>query len=108
MKIDKSQISGKQFMFTVAFFLQSSALLTSFLAGISKNEAWIPVVIGIVLCMPLIFLFRTLMVMFPDKNLLQVLDEVYGPVVGKIIGISYVWFFITLTAVNLIDIGDFA
>ncbi|HWQ75003.1 MAG TPA: endospore germination permease [Syntrophomonas sp.] len=108
MKIDKSQISGKQFMFTVAFFLQSSALLTAFLAGITKNEAWIPVAIGIVLCIPLIFLFRTLMVMFPDKNFLQVLDEVYGPVLGKIIGISYVWFFITLAAVNLIDIGDFA
>lgn len=108
MKIDKSQISGKQFMFTVAFFLQSSALLTSFLAGITKNEAWIPVIVGSVLCIPLIFLFRTLMVMFPDKNFLQVLDEVYGPVLGKIIGIAYLWFFITLAAVNLQDIGDFA
>ncbi len=108
MKIDKSQVPGKQFMFTVAFFLQSSALLTAFLAGITKNEAWIPVVIGIVLCIPLIYLFRTLMVMFPDKNFLQVLDEVYGSVVGKIIGVSYVWFFITLAAVNLVDIGDFS
>lgn len=108
MKIDKSKVSGKQFMFTVAFFLQSSALLTAFLAGVTKNEAWIPVVIGIVLCVPLIYLFRTLMVMFPDKNFLQVLDEVYGPVAGKILGIAYAWFFITLAAVNLVDIGDFS
>ena len=108
MKIDKSQISGKQFMFTIAFYIQSSALLTAFLAGITKHEAWIPVVIGIVLCIPLIFLFRTLMLMFPDKNFLQVLDEVYGPVAGKIIGIAYVWYFITLTALNLLDMGDFS
>ncbi|MGI6497867.1 MAG: GerAB/ArcD/ProY family transporter [Oscillospiraceae bacterium] len=108
MKIDKSMISGKQFMFTVAFFLQSSALLTAFLAGITSNEAWIPVLIGAVLCIPLIYLFRTLMIMFPDKNFLQVLDEVYGPVIGKLLGIAYAWFFITLAAANLVDIGDFS
>ncbi len=108
MKIDKSQISGRRFMFTVAFYLQSSALLTSFIAGVSKQEAWIPVALGIILCIPFIFLFRTLMVMFPEKNFLQMLDEVYGKVAGKIIGIGYVWFFLTLTALNLRDIGDFA
>jgi len=108
MKIDKTRISGKRFMFTIAFFLQSSALLTSFLAGVTKHEAWIAVIIGIVLCMPLVFLYRTLMVMFPDKNLLQILEEVYGPVVGKIIGICYAWFFITLSAANLEDLSNFA
>lgn len=108
MKIDKSQISGRQFMFTIAFYVQSSALLTSFIAGITKHEAWIPTVLGIVLCLPLIFLFRTLMLMFPDKNFLQILDEVYGKIAGKILGVSYAWYFITLTALNLRDIGDFS
>lgn len=107
MKIDKSQISGRQFMFSIICFIQSSTLLTSLLVGVTKQESWIPAIIGIVLCFPLIFLFRTLMVMFPDKNYLQVLDEVYGPVVGKILGISYAWFFLTLTALNLSDMGDF-
>lgn len=107
MKIDKSQVSGTRFMFAIAFYLQSSALLTSFLAGITKQESWIPVVIGIVICIPLIYLYRTLMLMFPDKNFLQVLNKVYGPIAGKIIGISYVWFFLTLTALNVRDIGDF-
>ncbi len=83
MRIDRSEISGTRFMFAVAFYLQSSALLTSFLAGITKHESWIPVVIGIVICIPIIYLFRTLMVMFPERNLLQVLDEVYGPVAAR-------------------------
>jgi spore germination protein KB len=107
MKIDKSQVSGTRFMFAVAFYLQSSALLTSFLSGVTKHESWIPVVIGIVVCIPLIYLYRTLMVMFPDKNLLQIIDEIYGPVIGKIIGISYVWFFLTLTSLNVRDLGEF-
>jgi len=108
MRIDKGQISGTRFMFTIAFFLQSSALLTSFLSGVTKHDSWLAVVFGMVICTPLIWLYRTLMVMFPEKNLIQILDEVYGPVVGKIFGIGYVWFFITLTSLNLTDLGDFA
>ncbi len=108
MKIDKGQISGMQFMFTVAFFLQSSALLTSFLTTVTLQDSWLAVVFGTVLCMPLIWVYRTLMVMFPGKNLVQILDEVYGTIAGKIIGILYAWFFFTLTALNLMDLGDFA
>jgi spore germination protein KB len=107
MRIDKSQVSGARFMFAIAFYLQSSALLTSFLAGITKHESWIPVVIGFVICIPLIYLYRTLMLMFPDKNYLQVLDEVYGRVAGKVIGVLYAWFYLTLTTLNVRDIGDF-
>ncbi len=108
MKIDKSQVSGSRFMFALTFFLQSSALLTSFLACITKQESWLPVVFGAVFCIPLVYLYRTLMVMFPDKNLLQVLEEVYGRVAGKVLGASYIWFFLTLSSLNLIDLGNFA
>jgi len=107
MKIDKSEISGTRFMFTIAFFLQSSALLTSFLAGVTKHESWLVIVFGIIVCLPLLYLYRTIMVMFPDKSLLQVLEEVYGKVAGKILGVFYFWFFLTLTSLNLTDLGDF-
>ncbi len=93
MRIDKAQISGTQFMFTVTFFIQGSALLTAFLATITMQDSWLAVLFGAALCLPLIWLYRTLMVTFPDQNLIEVLEEVYGPVLGKIIGISYVWFF---------------
>lgn len=108
MKIDKSQISGTQFMFTLTFFLQSSALLTSFLAGVTKQDSWLAVLFGIVVCLPLVWLYSRIMALFPDKNYLQILEEVYGKVAGKILGVFYFWFFITLTALNLSDLGDFA
>ncbi|MEA4970701.1 MAG: endospore germination permease [Candidatus Pelethousia sp.] len=108
MKIDRSQISGSRFMFAVAFYLQSSSLLTSFVAGIAKHESWLSVLFGIVLALPLIYLYRTLMVNFPQKDLLQILEEVFGTILGKLLGIAYAWFFITLAALNLQDLGDFA
>lgn len=107
MRIDKGQISGSRFMFTVACFLQSSALLTSFIAGVTKQDSWFPVLSGIVVCLPLVYLFRTLMVMFPDKNFMEMLEAAFGRVAGKALGVAYIWFFLTLAALNLKDLGDF-
>ncbi|MEA5059164.1 Spore germination protein YndE [bioreactor metagenome] len=108
MKIDNSQIPGPRFMFAIAFFLQSSALLTSFISGVTEQESWMTIVFAIVLSVPLLYLYRTLMVMFPDKNFLEIMDAVYGRILGKILGIGYAWFFITLSALNMHDLGDFA
>lgn len=107
MKIDKTQISGSKFMFTVACFVQSSSLLTSFLVSILTHDSWIAVLFGAIICIPLVWLFRTIMVMFPDKNLILILEDVYGTIAGKIIGIAYLWFFLTLSSLNLVDLGDF-
>lgn len=107
MVIDKSKITGTRFMFSVAFYLQSSALLTAFLAGVTMHESWIPVIFGTVISIPMIYMFRTFMVMFPDKNFLQILEEVYGKVIGKILGAGMLWFYLHLASLNVMDLGNF-
>ena len=107
MRIDKGLISGTQFMFSVACFIQASALLTTFISAVTLQDSWLVLLFGAALCLPLIWLYRTLMVMFPEQNLLQILSEVYGPVMGKIIGVAYIWFFFTLASLNLTDLGNF-
>jgi spore germination protein KB len=94
-------------MFSVACFIQASALLATFISTVTLQDSWLVLLFGAVLCLPLIWLYRTLMVMFPDQNLLQILVEVYGPVVGKVIGVAYIWFFFTLASLNLTDLGNF-
>lgn len=107
MRIDKTQILAKQFMFTVACVLQASSLLTAFLAEIARQDSWLVVLLGFIVCLPLIWIYRCLMVRFPDKNLIQILEEVYGRILGKIIGVSYLWFFVSLAALNVSDLSDF-
>jgi spore germination protein KB len=94
-------------MFSVACFIQASSLLTTFFSNITLRESWLAVVIGAVLFLPPLWLYRTLMVMFPDRTLLQVLEDVFGAVAGKILGAVYVWLAFTVTSLNLIDIGNF-
>lgn len=107
MQIDKGRISGTQLMFSIACFIQASSLLTAFLTPITLQDTWFVILIGIIVCLPLMWLYRELMVLFPDKNLIEILEQTFGPVLGKIIGVGYFWFFITLFSLNLTDMGEF-
>ncbi len=106
MTIDTSRISGTRFMLTIACYIQASSLLSSFLTAISLQDSWIVVLIGIVFCLSLVWMYRELMLTFPGKNLIQMLEEVYGKAAGKILGAAYLWYFMTLTSVNLMDMGE--
>ncbi len=64
------------------------------------------VLIGIVFCLSLVWMYRELMLTFPGKNLIQMLEEVYGKVAGKILGAAYLWHFMTLASLNLMDMGE--
>lgn len=107
MRIDSGEISGRQFMFSIACFFQSSSLLTSFLVGVTLQDSWITVILGGIVCLPLMWLYSVLMEKFPGKNLIQMLEETFGKTLGKIFGAMYVWFFLTLSSLNLMDLSDF-
>lgn len=102
-----AKISAPQYMLSVACFLQASTLLTSFFIPITKQDSWMGVCLGAVLCLPVIWIYLSLMRRFPDQTLFQIHDQVYGPVIGIIVSILYLGFFVTLTTLNLTDMSNF-
>lgn len=106
MSIDKGRISSRRLMLTAICFIKASTLLTAFLTSVAMQDSWLVVLVATVLCLPLIWLYSALMLAFPDLNLIQMLEKVFGKVAGKALGAMYVWFFITLSSLNLLDLGD--
>ena len=107
MTIENSRISAGQFMFSIACFLHSSSLLTSFFVIITRNESWMPFVASIIICIPLIVSYVLLSKSYPGMNLIQINEAVFGRVAGKIVSALYVWFFFTLTSLNIRDLGTY-
>ena len=107
MKVEKARISPIQFMFAIACFIRSSSLLSAFFAPIIKQDAWLIVLMGMVVCLPVLWVFLSLAKAFPGLNLIEINDTVFGRIGGKIISTLYIWFFFTLTALNLRDLGNF-
>lgn len=106
MKPEEVGISPLQFMFSVACFIQASALLSSFFVSIARQDSWICVALGMLAAVPLLLIYLGLMRCFPGKNLLEIHEAVYGRVIGSIVSLLFVLFFITLTSLNLLVLGQ--
>lgn len=106
--IDKGRITSARMMFTIVCFIQASSLLTAFMTSVTKQDSWIAITICIFVYLPFLFVYRALIIKFPGMNLLQVFEEVFGKLIGKFVGLLFVWFFFTLAALNLTDLGVFA
>ncbi len=106
--IEKGKISGSQLMFAIACFIQGSTLLTAFVMGITQQDTWIIVILGFFASLLLLTMYLALLKRYPGKNIMEINEEVFGPIAGKIISLFYVFFFMSLAALNTRDVGNFA
>ena len=107
MKLESSHITPFQYMLSVACFIQSSVLLSTFFAPITRQDSWLAVLFGMIVALPVLFVFASLMHSFPGKNLIEITKASLGRVGGTIVSLIFVWFFFTLSALNLRDLGQF-
>ena len=107
MKIDKGEISSTQLVFLVTGFLQGAHLLIAFASGITKHDTWMAVLAAIAVSIPLVLVYMSIAQKFPGKTLMQINDTVYGPFLGKIISLCYIWYFLLLASLNLRTVGNF-
>jgi spore germination protein KB len=107
VKIDRGEISSLQLMFLVTGFLQGAHLLIAFATGITRHDTWLSVLTAIAVCIPIVLVYTTLAQKFPGKSLMQMNDIVYGPFIGKLISVAYIWYFLLLAALNLRTVGNF-
>lgn len=107
MAADTGKISACQFKYSIACFVQSSILLTSFFSGVTLQDTWLAVLLGFALYIPVIMLYRSLVGMFPGKNYLEIMDEVFGRKLNIVISLVYAFYFWSLAALNTRDVGGF-
>ncbi len=107
MKLEKGKISSSQLMYLMTGFILGSTLLLSFVAPITKQNTWIAILFGGAAGLILVYITSTLAMKFPEKNLVLILETVYGRYVGKIISVLYILFFWMLITFNVKGISDF-
>lgn len=93
--------------YAAAAFIIASSLQTRFLYQYTKNETWIPVIIGFVLSFIIISIYGRLARNHPGLSLIHINDAVFGSVLGKIVSAFYVFNFLMLLILNTEDLGDF-
>ncbi|OBR90676.1 spore germination protein YndE [Clostridium ragsdalei P11] len=107
MEIEKGTISGSQLSFLIIGLLQASTLTAAFISGITKINTWIVLLAGFTIMLPFLLIYTSLNKRFPDKNLIEINNVLYGPCLGKIISILYISYFWYVVSANFRFTADF-
>lgn len=101
------KISSKRMMYSVAVFITASSLLTKELYAYLNHEAWIGVLLGFFMSLLIVWMYQALAKRYPAKSIIEIDDAVYGCILGKAISAVYIFYFYSLTILNLNILGEF-
>ncbi|MGG3798365.1 GerAB/ArcD/ProY family transporter [Metabacillus fastidiosus] len=107
--LGESKISSFQFILLVMFFTIGSSILIipSILVTEAKQDAWISSILGVGVGLLLVLLYCLLGERFPNKTIIEYSEIILGKFLGKIVSLLLVLFFLFVTSLVLINLGDF-
>ncbi|WFD11135.1 GerAB/ArcD/ProY family transporter [Tepidibacter hydrothermalis] len=91
-------------------------LITMFVIGTSgvivtglqaKQDLWLSVILSIFMAFCMAIIYARLNCIFKGENLFYILEICFGNIIGKLIGLLYVWYTLHLSCLILRDFGEF-
>ena len=102
----KELISPKQAIaLIIAFILDGSIILPT--ASEGGRNLWISIIIAIILSFIIFNVYYNIQMLYPGKDFYEICQNSLGKVLGNMINILYIWYFIHLGALTLRDFGEF-
>ena len=77
-------------------------------SGESGNSNWIALIFAIILAVPLMLIYARLHVLFPGKDLFDMLLAVFGGFFGRVLCCLYIWYAMHLGSLVLRNFGEFS
>jgi spore germination protein KB len=107
--LEKGRISPRQagqlmFITIIATIILFVPALTAELAG---HDAWIAAPAGSLFGLVTLIIVFILGMRHPGKTIFQYSEDILGKYIGKLAALSYVWFFVHLSATVVRQFGDF-
>lgn len=104
--MEKEIITQKEGICLLTLFVMGSSVILG-IALRAKNNAWIAGIAGLIMSMPAILIYARILHLFPGMDLYEILDSVWGKVIGRIVSILYILYAFYLGAIVLRDFGEF-
>ena len=102
----KEQISESQAYILIITFIIGVSLAVSSYTKAMQNT-WLSMLIALILATPMVIIYATILNNNPGKDLFQILEYIFGRVIGKIIGLLYTIHFFHLGAIYIRNITEF-
>lgn len=102
-----SKISSYQLFTLLSGFMIGSALIISPSTG-ANNDAWLSFLIGLSAGSVLLILYVSISRLNPSSTLIGILIKNFGKVLGILVSILYIWYFVHLAALVLRNFGEYS
>ncbi|MCK2005632.1 spore germination protein [[Brevibacterium] frigoritolerans] len=103
--MENSKISSYQLFTLIVIFVIGTTVIFP-LASDAKQAAWISILLGMFLGLPLLIIYGYLNRQYPDLLLTEYCKKILGKYIGTIIGILYILFFLYGASRDLRDIME--
>ena len=104
--MNKEIISDKQGISIISLFIIGSSIVLT-VAGKAKKDVWIAIILSILTALPIVLVHARLLVIFPGRDLYDVLELVFGKLMGRGISLLFIGFSFFLGGLVLRVFGDF-
>ncbi|MRG87118.1 GerAB/ArcD/ProY family transporter [Salinibacillus xinjiangensis] len=107
--IEKGKIGVRQFTVLVLMYTLGTAviILPSLTASYAHANAWITMVIAMLIGIGIVFMLNCVISIDWKKNLFELSEHILGKWVGKAVSVLFLTYILLLTATNLRQIGEF-
>lgn len=86
----KEIISNKQIQLLIFSYCIGAYLLFSMGTG-TKQDIWISSILAIIFTIPIVIMYGRIMNLYPGKNIFDILEQIFGRVVGKVFNIIFIF-----------------
>jgi spore germination protein KB len=104
--VQKERITDKEAICLFIIFIIGSSLIIG-IGNEAKNDAWLAVIAGILMAVPMMLVYCRMLFIFQDKDLFDILNITFGKVIGKLFGAIYCLYAFHLGALVLRNFGEF-
>lgn len=107
MNSDSARITHNQLVFLGMLFLDGILVKSRMVIQITGNDSWVLAFSALILFIPQMSVLYLLWKIYPGRGLYEISEEVFGSIGGKIVNSLYLFFFLNIAAINLIDLSTF-
>ncbi|MCL6603286.1 MAG: endospore germination permease [Paenibacillus sp.] len=104
--MNKEIVPAGQYISLMILFVFGSSLFMG-VTGKSGSSSWIALLLAMGLSLPFMLIYARLSVLFPGKDLFDMLIAVFGGIGGKIVCCVYIWYALHLGSLVLRNFGEF-
>nr|WP_319487673.1 endospore germination permease [uncultured Caproiciproducens sp.] len=104
--MNSKYISTRQAICIIVVYICGSSVV---LGGSStaEQDTWISLLLSQIIAIPMVLIYARIIKLFPEKNIYEVIEILFGKIAGKIVTVLISWYAIHLAALVLRNFSEF-